>query len=344
MDVDRGTTKSVGTRLDRICLTPTRNESWIIAKFLSAAKTWADSVVVADQGSTDGTLQTAQNFPGVHAVVNESKTYDEVHRQRLLINHARKLSRRAVLIALDADEALSANSISSEDWNRIDAAAPGTKLRFRWVNILPGFQKAWIPREPTAFGLIDDGSDHSGRQIHNPRLPWRADAPVLDFEDIVVLHFQYVVWDRMASKQRWYQAWEHTKHQKAGPLNIFRQYNHMRGGWSKDEVQLLNPKWLAGYEQAGIDFHSLACEPVTWWDREVINMLSEHGPDHFRRIAIWDADWNTVARRAGLNGTNFSDPRSLFEKAAHGLLKRTQNRRGNIGVRAFERLLRSTGW
>src|SRR5438132_1512267 len=86
-----------------------------------------------------------------------------------------------------------------------------------WIlgKILPGFRQAWIPSTPTAFGLVDDGADHSGARIHNPRLPWRQDCPVLDLEDIVVLHFQYVVWERMASKQRWYQAWEHTRHKKA---------------------------------------------------------------------------------------------------------------------------------
>lgn len=330
--------------LTYVCLTPTRNESWIIAKFLAAAKAWADHIVVADQSSTDGTREVAQESRQVHVVVNDSPTYDEAYRQRLLLARARTFAGRRVLIALDADEALSSNCLSSKDWDRIAAAAPGTMLRFRWVNILPGFKQAWIPAEPTAFGLIDDGAEHSGRRIHNPRLPWSSNAPVLDLDDIVVLHFQYVVWDRMASKQRWYQAWEYTKHQKTGPLDIFRQYNHMQGGWKRDEIHPLRSEWLDGYEKIGIDFRSLVCEPVTWWDREVSVMLEKHGPGYFRRIAIWDKDWNAFARQIGLSKVDFGDPRSLFEKAAHRLLVLTQKRRASLGVRAFERVLRARGW
>jgi hypothetical protein len=338
-----GSTTNPGQNI-RICLTPTRNESWIISPFLSAAKTWADYVIIADQASTDGTLQEARKGSRVHVVQNDSPTYDEVYRQRLLLDQARAIEGPRILIALDADEALSANCVGSKDWERIIAAEPGTMLRFRWANVLPGFKEVWIPAEPTAFGMVDDGAPQSGRRIHNPRLPWRPDAPILDLEDIVVLHFQYVVWERMASKQRWYQAWEFTKHKKSGPLDIFRQYNHMNGGWNKAEIQPLRPEWLGGYEQAGIDFRSIKCEPITWWDQEVANMICQHGANYFRRIAIWEKDWNAFAIQTGLTGVDLSDPRSPTEKWIHRMLSATQNRREHIDVRILEKYLRATGW
>src|SRR6185369_1704347 len=128
----------------RICLTPTRNENWIIDKFVAAARTWADHIVVADQDSTDGTLAFLGTVPDLEIVANEQAGYDESHRQKLLLNRARKIPGRRILLGLDADEALSANHLTSSDWAKIAAAAPGTVLRFRWVNILPGFQQAWI--------------------------------------------------------------------------------------------------------------------------------------------------------------------------------------------------------
>lgn len=327
-----------------ITVTPTRNEAWILAKFLAAARLWADAVIVADQNSTDGTFEIAEATDGVTALRNSSPVFDEVHRQQLLIDAARRVPGKRVIFALDADEMLSANSLESKEWEAIAAAAPGTMIRLKWVNILPGFREAWIPPEPTAFGLVDDGAPHSGRRIHNPRLPWRSDAPVLDLEDIVVLHFQYVVWDRMLSKQRWYQAWEHTKHNERGPLEIFRMYNHMHGGWKAEERHPLRPEWLAGFERAGIDFRALRCEPVTWWDREIIGMLKEHGPEFFRKIAIWDKDWTALAQQLGLAGLDFGDPRSSFDKFAHRYLRDSQKRRASLPVRAFERLLRVRGW
>ena len=328
----------------RICVTPTRNEAWIIQRFLAAANTWADHIIVADQGSADGTLQQLQSTSGVAVVINDSPVFDEAHRQKILLERARQFDGRRILIGLDADEALSSNFVNSKEWDRISEAKPGTVLRFRWVNILPGFKEAWIPSKYSAFGFVDDDCNFKGWHIHSPRVPQPPGAPVIDLDDVVVLHFQYVAWERMVSKHRWYQAWEHVKHQEKGPLKIFREYHHMYGSWDKSEIHPLRPEWLEGYERAGIDFRSLRSEPVTWWDREIAQMLLEHGPERFRRIAIWDEDWNAIATRVGTNGIDLSDPRSTWEKAAHGLLKATQKHRANLGVRGFERILRLAGW
>jgi Glycosyl transferase family 2 len=328
----------------RICVTPVRNEAWIIDCFLSAAKTWADHVIVADQGSTDGTLQQSQSTPGVEVVINDSPVFDEAYRQKILLERARKFGGRRILIGLDADEALSANCLQSRDWERIKEAQPGTVLRFRWVNILPGFKEAWIPPNYSAFGFVDDGCDFSGWRIHSPRVPQPSGAPTLDLDEIVVLHFQYVAWERMIAKHRWYQTWEHLKHQQKGPLEIFREYHHMYGSWDKSEIHPLRQEWLAGYERAGIDFRSLQSEPVSWWDREIVQMLQHHGTKRFRRIAIWDENWNEIAAQVGPNGVDLSDPRSAWERTVHRLLSVTQSRRSNLAVRGFERLLRMTGW
>jgi hypothetical protein len=328
----------------RISLTPTKNESWIIKPFLAAARCWASHVVVADQGSPDGTLEILQSTPGVDLVLNESPVFDETHRQRLLINRAREIPGEKILFGLDADEALSANCAQTEDWQRIMAAKPGTILRFRWANILPGFKQAWIPQTRVSVGFIDDGSPHEGRRIHSPRVPNPAGAPTLDLDNIFVLHFQYVLCARVACKQRWYQAWEHIQHKQKGPLQIYREYNHMNGSWGKDEILPVKEEWLAGYDRRGIDFRALTCEPVTWWDKEIVRLLREHGPQAFRKIALWDQDWNKVSAQLALADVDLSDPRSIGEKAAHRLLAMTQSRRGNLSVRVLERFLRMSGW
>jgi len=328
----------------RICVTPVRNEAWIIDRFLAAARSWATDVIVADQGSTDGTLQRLQGTPGVTTVINDSPVFDEQHRQQLLLTHARRVPGRRVLIGLDADEALSANSVESSEWERIEKATPGTILRFRWVNILPGFEKAWIPPHRISCGFVDDGACHEGKRIHSPRVPNPPGAPVIDLDEIVVLHFQYVSWERMLSKQRWYQAWEWTQHRQKGALAVFREYNHMFGSWDSSEIHPVQPQWLEGYDAAGIGYRNLVKETVTWWDRAIVDILREQGPRALRKIAIWDQDWNAVATTIGRDDIDFSDPRSFGERLAHRVLKLTQHRRGALSTRAFERLLRMNGW
>lgn len=328
----------------KICVTPTKNESWIIDRFLAASATWADDVIVADQGSTDGTPEAVLKAPKAHLVRNESPVFDENHRQKLLLNRARQIPGRRILIGLDADEALSANFATSREWAQIGNLEPGTVLRFRWVNILPGFKTAWVLPGFVAQGFVDDGSPHEGSVIHSPRVPCPPGAPTVDLQEIVLLHFQYVLWDRMRAKQRWYQAWEHLKHRANSPLEIFRRYNHMHGSWSKDEIQPVRPEWLAGYEAAGIRFDTLQCEPITWWDREIVRILVEHGGKKLRRIGIWDKDWVEVGRKLGVTSPELRDPRSHWEKCAHRLLAATQGKRTSVFVRILERFLRKTGW
>ena len=86
--------KKSDNSLKVICLTPVRNESWIIKPFLAASKMWADHVIVADQGSTDGTLELLQSTRDVETIINAAKTYDERHRQRLLVDKAREFQER----------------------------------------------------------------------------------------------------------------------------------------------------------------------------------------------------------------------------------------------------------
>jgi len=328
----------------RICITPTKNESWIIRHFTRAAHSWANHIIVADQQSTDDTFKYLKESPGVTPIINDNPVFDENYRQKLLLRNARTIPGQRFLVGLDADEALSANAIHSKDWERIAKAKPGTIVRFRWVNILPGFKQAWIPPNLIPCGFIDDGSDHIGKSIHSARVPNPEGAPTLDLDDIVVLHFQYVAWDRMESKQRWYQAWEHVSHKAQSPLQIFRQYNHMRGSWNRDEIFPVKPEWFDEYVRLGINYSALKSEQATWWDKEVVRMLCERGPAHFRKIAIWEKDWNSIPRAEAQPLHDLSDPRSPWEKAVHSLLRKTQGNRGTLAVRLFEYLLRRTGW
>ena len=63
-------------------------------------------------------------------VINESPVFDEGHRQLLLLERSRRINGRRILIGLDADEALSANCLESEEWERMAEAKPGTVLPF----------------------------------------------------------------------------------------------------------------------------------------------------------------------------------------------------------------------
>lgn len=308
-------------------LTPVRNEAWILDRFLACAATWADHLVVADQRSDDGSTETARAHPRTTVVPNDAPGYDEAARQRLLIETARVLPApgRRILLALDADEVLSANWIDSPEWRSVLAAPPGTVICLRWANLLPGLDTCWMS-DFIPFGFVDDGSAHTGDAIHSRRLPTPPDAPRLFLNDLVVLHFQYIDWARMRSKQRWYQAWEVLHHGHSDAVTRYRLYHAMDA--EAAHAVPVRPEWLAGYAARGIELKSLRPETPYRWDAEVAAWLAEHGPRRFRRCALWDHDWGVT------------DPRTPLDRLAFAWLRATQPHRDRLAVRVGDTLLK----
>jgi hypothetical protein len=329
-----------------ICITPVRNEAWILERFLAAAELWADRIVLADQRSTDATRAIAARFTKVEVVDNHSPGYDEGARQRLLLAAARKIPGERLIVALDADEALTAGSWESAEWAAAKAAPPGTVFSFDWVNVLPGLDQAQVAEAQLPFAFRDDGTEHVGERIHSTRLPLSPGAPVRRMHAVKVLHLQYTAWARMRSKQRWYQAWEAVHHPDKRPVQIFRQYNRMLA-FPPEELRPVDPAWFAGYERCGIHLTRHPADSVYWWDEEVLAWLLTRGRGTFRRIALWDIEWQRIAARTGVDAPvgALTDPRSRFERAVHRWLEATQ-RRGveSRATRWLQRLLIPLGW
>jgi len=331
------------------CLTPCKDEAWILDQTIAAASTWADYVIVADQRSTDGSREIIEQHEKAVLVDNPGEKWDEKQRQHLLINTARQLpaSGKRILIALDADEALSANWMESPEWQRILAAPPGTVFGFLWANLMPDFQTAWVPRDDKKwFCVVDEGQPHDPILIHGPRIPFDEDAPRHLLHDIKVLHYQFADWERMRSKQRWYQSWEHLTFPEKSSVDIFRQYNHMYG-ILEHELQPVEERWFIGYEQRGIDMRSVYTEGRYRWDAEVLDMIATHGADRLKRAAIWDdADWQGLAQTYTMPHPPqvFADPRTAWERLIHRFLLASQARRHAFDIRAVHYALKLLGW
>lgn len=327
-----------------ICLTPVKNEAWILERFLQAASLWADYIIVADQQSSDASREIAASFPKVTLVDNRETTYNEQRRQQLLIDTARSVAPQGLLIALDADEFLTANVFTSVAWQRVKEAPPGTVIEFRWANVRPDLRHYWLSPTIHPWGFVDDGRPHSGREIHSVRVPRPPGAPTITLDDIRVLHYQYANWERMQSKHRWYQCWERVRYPKRRAVDIYRLYHHM----DYIPARQLSPiprEWVDGYTAHGIDLSSFAPSALYWWDREVLALFAQYGTRTFRREAVWDFDWTSVARHVyGDDAPAISDPRGLFDRLMHGWLRATQPLARTMPMKAFQKLFVLVGW
>jgi len=328
-----------------ICLTPVKNEAWILHRFLQCTSLWADHIIIADQQSTDGSREIARSYSKVILVDNLSPTFNEPERQKILLEAARSIPEPRLLIALDADEILTANFVDSPEWNTVLQASIGTVIRFQRANVLPDMYSYWSPAKDFDWGYMDDGSEHIGKKIHSPRIPTPAQAPTLTLRQIKVLHYQYTSWERMKSKHRWYQCWERLNQPSRRAIDIYRQYHHMDDA-SQNKINPLPREWLSGYEQQGIDMTSIYCEERFWWDRKILDLLSKHDPKTFKREAIWDINWSALSQKINPDDmqVNYHDPRSCLDKYVHRWLKKTQPIRSRKDVRFIEKILALFGW
>lgn len=331
------------TRPTIICLTPVKNEEWILDTFLRCASLWADRIIIADQGSTDDSRTIASRHEKVALIANPSTKFNEPERQALLIEEARKVPGPRILLALDADEMLTANFRTSEEWHALSDAAKGTVLNFDWINVRPGFANYWSPANKFPRGFIDDGSRHEGLKIHSPRVPVPENAPALDMDEVKVVHYQYVDWARMESKQRWYQCWEVLNHEIPSFLRLYRTYHHMNTVRCSD-IRPIDNAWFSYYQEHGINVFDIPTGGPYWWDNEVLEMLTTHGPARFARLAIWDVDWQAIARKHNIRcDTSLADPRGGIWRSMHRYLRATQPVAGNPVVRLIDRYLAGLG-
>lgn len=327
-----------------ICLTPMRNEEWILERFLRCAERWADHILIAYQDCTDRSLEIAARHPKVRLIHNPDNTLDEQKRQDLLIAAAREIPGQRLLLALDVDEFLSANYTTSAEWATMLAAAPGTQISMERGDVYPFCQDIGVYHAPWLFGFMDDGRPHNGRFLHSPRVPQDPFGPNLFVAEIKVLHYQYTDWSRMKSKHRKYEVVELLTHPQRGAISIFRQYHHMdvRNPWRMP----IPPEWLAGYQRDGIDMTSTNVEGRYETDRDVLREFEKHGTRRFAKLAIWDTDWVACARAHGFaQPERFSDPRTDREKRVHAWLAGSQAAPLTFRNRLISKLLRTfAGW
>jgi len=304
-----------------VCVTPVKNEEWILDRFLSCTSLWADHIIIADQNSNDNTPEICKKYQKVIYFQNLIENYDEEARQKLLLNKAREIPGPKLIFALDADEFITSNSLQTNEWNELKNLSPGTSLHLKWINVYPGFKKYWSPNFNLPFAFIDDGTVHSGNKIHSARIP--INEKLLKYSnDIKVLHFQYTDWERMKSKHRWYLCYEKINI-KNKPIGNYRIYSHMYR-IKKSDKKMFNPDWIDYYENNGINMKTVNVDQTYWWDKEVLNYLDKHGNEYFKNEKIWGIDWVATGKKINRISESYKDPRGIILKLVHFWLENTK--------------------
>jgi len=328
-----------------ICVTPVRNEAWILPQFLACANLWADHIVIGDHASEDGSREIAAAHPKVTLIEHNSREFMEEERRAALFEAARRIPGPRLIVSVDADERLSGGFRETDDWRALLSARPGTVGYFYSANLQPGLATYWRFGVRIAMAFVDDGRPYQGRPIHPPRVPVGEGTVRVDVNDFQSLHYSLADTSRVEGKYRWYQCLERFVRPERDPVRVFRAYHHQHQV-RPSEIRPVPDAWFAEYDAAGIDRIPEASAPY-WYDREVVHYLEAHGAEAFRRAAIWDVDWVRLAESMGVapeTARTFRDPRRLHDRLLHAWLRHTQWYRDHPRMRQADRLLSHIGW
>lgn len=272
--------------MKKICITPVRNEAWILDSFLKAASLWADIIIIADQNSQDNSVSIALKYPKVHVIKNQCVTFNESERQQLLLDEARKFGSNNFILALDADEILSANFLKSAEWDNFFSYPPGTQMAIKWANVSPDLLSYWENFPHFIFGFIDDGSPKNSSIIHSPRIPVSNNKKTIYLKEVRLLHFQYAFYERLVVKHVWYQFYERIINPDKSILDIYDQYNHFR--YTAKKKSSIPNEWLYSQNKNGFEIVLNKDFSSFYWIELINDMVQEKGIQYFKNLYIWN--------------------------------------------------------
>lgn len=305
-----------------ICITPMKNEAWILRRFLEATSLWADYIVLYDQNSTDESSKIAKEFPKVHYKLNPSVEFNDHNHWGALLDEARKLpGTNKVIFSMDCDEFFSGNTFSSSEWKSFIHSKPGSLMVVDRYNISSNFRFCKLEME-CLMGFVDDGYSTIGmlsekKHVHNIRLPYPPGDPIVyKMNRIRLLHYNLLDFDRLRSKLRWYQCFELTLKDKE-PNVIINQYYFNREEINSFSTPIPSDRdWFGYYEDAGVDMTSLQKRSIYyWWDKKILEeYFPKFGLAYFARLNIWDIDWEQAAAHFNVKFDSKGFKRSLWDK------------------------------
>jgi len=275
-----------------IVLTPVKNESWILQRFLSVCSHFADHILIIDQQSTDGSRDICRHYPKVHLIDNPGQDYDEATRQKALIEQARLLvDGPRILIALDADEILAATALASLGWQSLLQAAPGTVVYVEKPDLhVTPYSSIRYYDEYFPIAFVDDGSPHEGKVIHSPRVPIAKFGRRLYLHDVKVLHYARLN-PAYRARQRYYAMLESILPSHKTLLTRRYVYGQRHDIPDQGSLSPTPEEWIRGWEDGGVDMTSITMQSPFWQSYESLRLFGKWGVNKFRFDDVWDFDW-----------------------------------------------------
>lgn len=299
-----------------IALLPVKNESWILDTYLKSMSCVADEIILLDDGSTDSSISIARNYEKVKIffsrdfVKNPSST-DFSELRQCLLNLGRDAG-GTHFIWLDADEIFSSNFIPTAR-EKILKLQPGEKLMLSWVNLWKSTDvyvadnSVWAKSYKDFIVCDKDDIFFKKRFIHEDRTPGSNDTAVhLPEESGVVLHFNFVNWEKTQLKQALYRCMELCGGEKSvRRINLNYEFTFEEPTMVLKKVP---PVWTEGIHEKDFSLCDITKE---WRYSKLLELFDTHTILFFEGLEIWHIEelHNEFLKRVGREPVSKKYPR-----------------------------------
>ncbi len=275
-----------------IVLAPVKNEDWILDIFLSVTSLFADHILIADQGSTDRTKEIACKYSKVIYIHNDKSDYDEDYRQQLLINKAREIcSGKRLLIAIDADEIITSDSINSIEWETICSQLPGTQVYFKKPDVLPGLNEVYDYCDYFLLGFVDDGRKHEGTKFHSPRVP--SSTLRYNSNSIKFMHLALAREKEYNARQRLYMILENINNSDSLRLRYRKYSRFIQNSLRQDIIGSLPSEWRT-YSN-GTVLENFKTSENNSFNKQILENFRLYGSRKFWFEDIWYVNYTLIS-------------------------------------------------
>lgn len=271
-----------------ITLTPVKNEAWILPYSLKNFSSFSDHIIIADQQSSDETINICKTFEKVR-VINNPYTKHTNQIRWLLLDEARKIKGNNLIIYLDADEFLSQETIL--ELKKISLLYPqGTQFSANWIQLLHSLTTyrvdgVWKKANHKNFAFLDDRKLDYNRAIitndHSNRIP---DGNTIIPLNLPIIHVQYLAEKKCELKQILYRCNELLHGRDARRIN----YRYAVSDFSKKTAtENVKPSWISGIEFPSSEIFD---EDDFIKKEQIYRLFQNKGVLSFEDLDIWNND------------------------------------------------------
>lgn len=270
-----------------ITLLPAKNEGWIIRSTLKNMSDFSDHIIIADQNSTDDSIEIYKEFEKVTVIQNNNQNHNNSVRWRLLAYAREKFGKENLIICVDADEMIQSVAIQHIKDQITKDATTSISFTFPWIQLWSTTEKYRVDgvwknnRKGIAF--LDDGVvDYERKTVlndHTGRVP--TCQKEIKIDKFPLLHYQYIDLKQSEIKQAWYRCSELISGNE--PKKINHKYSVAQNN-SKVKLESVDQNWLTELPLITFEYNL----DQDWRYIEMQNWFNTKGILFFEPLEIWN--------------------------------------------------------